>query len=98
MDPASRTGLFEPVGTSPAHRQKGLGPTVMIEGLRRLRALGAEGALVTYVGGNEAATRLHEPAGFGSVDRDDLYGRKVEGFSAKHSAISENKKLTADDL
>ncbi|MGI8859588.1 MAG: GNAT family N-acetyltransferase, partial [Rubrobacteraceae bacterium] len=57
---ASRTGLFEPVGTHPVHRRKGFGLAVMMEGLRRLRALGAEDALVTRVGGNEAAARLYE--------------------------------------
>ncbi len=60
----------------------------MMEGLRRLRALGAEDALVTRVGGNEAAARLYESAGFEPVDQEHLYGRKLEGFSANPSAIS----------
>lgn len=81
MNPASKTGLFEPAGTHPAHRRKGLGLAVMLEGLRRLRTLGAETALVTHVGGNEAAARLYGSAGFEVVDREYLYGRKLEGFS-----------------
>lgn len=82
LDPASKFGLFEPVGTHPAHRRKGLGRAVMLEGLRRLRELGAESALVTYTGGNEAAARLYESVGFEVVNREHLYGRKLEGFSA----------------
>jgi len=81
FDAASGTGLFEPVGTHPAHRRKGLGRAVMLEGLRRLRAFGAESALITYIGGNEPAARLYESVGFEAVDREHLYGRKLEDFS-----------------
>lgn len=80
FDSASGTGLFESVGTSPIRRGKGLGRAVMLEGLRRLRKLGAEQALVTHVGGNEAA-RLYGSAGFRAANREHLYGRKLEGFS-----------------
>ena len=38
----SRTGRFEPVGTHPDHQRKSLGKAVLIEGLKRLKALGAE--------------------------------------------------------
>ncbi len=69
-DPHSRTGLFEPVGTHPAHRRMGLGRAVVAEGLRRLRSLGATSALVTCAHGNEAALRLYEDAGFEVVDRE----------------------------
>ncbi len=78
--PASKTGLFEPVGTAPDHRRKGLGRAVMLEGMRRLQDFGAEDALITYVGGNEAAARLYESVGFQIVAREYLYGRKLEGF------------------
>ena len=81
FDSASRTGLFEPIGTHPDHRRNGLGLAVMLEGLWRLRALGAENALVTYISGNDAAARLYESAGFRVVDRECLYGRKLGGFS-----------------
>jgi mycothiol synthase len=76
-DPASRTGLFEPLGTSPAHRRLGLGRGVMIEGLRRLRALGSETALVTAFSENRAAARLYESVGFRTVGREHLYGKKL---------------------
>ena len=76
-DPASRTGLFEPLGTSPAHRRLGLGRGVMIEGLRRLRALGSETALVTAFSENRAAAGLYESVGFRTVGREHLYGKKL---------------------
>jgi ribosomal protein S18 acetylase RimI-like enzyme len=75
-DPASRTGLFEPLGSSPAHRRFGLGRGVMIEGLRRLRALGTEAALVTAFSENRAAAGLYESVGFRTVGREHLYGKK----------------------
>lgn len=70
FDPRSRVGLFEPVGTHPAHQRKGLGRAVVAEGLRRLRNLGATSALVMCVHGNEAAFRLYESAGFEVVERE----------------------------
>ena len=77
LDAGSKTGLFEPVGTHPAHRGKGLGRTVMLEGLRRLRALGARSALVSALHDNEAASGLYESVGFRTVDREYLYGKKL---------------------
>ncbi len=77
FDPESRTGVFEPVGTGPAHRGKELGKAVMLEGLRRLRQLGARSAAVTAVHGNEAAINLYESVGFETVNRERLYGKKL---------------------
>jgi mycothiol synthase len=76
FDPHSRTGLFEPVGTRPAHRGKGLGKAVMQEGLRRLRERGAHTAFVIAVHDNEAARNLYESVGFEMVNTERLYGRK----------------------
>lgn len=77
FDPGSRTGLFEPVGTRPAHRGKGLGKSVMLEGLHRLRDLGARVAAVIAMHDNEAAAGLYESVGFRTVNRDRLYGKKL---------------------
>jgi mycothiol synthase len=62
-----RIGMFEPVGTHPAHRRRGLGKAVMVEGLWRLQALGA---IVAYVGVGTgvAANRLYESVGFTDYD------------------------------
>ena len=77
FDPTSLIGLYEPVGTRPTHRRKGLGRTVMLEGLRRLRALGARSAFVTALHGNRAAASLYESVGFRTVYREYLYGKKL---------------------
>ena len=75
FDPASRTGLFEPVGTHPEHRGEGLGRAVMLEGLRRLQKLGARTALVTAIHDNRAAARLYDSVGFGTVNVERFYGK-----------------------
>ncbi|HEY6409326.1 MAG TPA: GNAT family N-acetyltransferase, partial [Ktedonobacteraceae bacterium] len=49
LDPVSKIGEFEPVGTRSAFREKGLGKAVMLEGLRRLRASGMQTAMVCSV-------------------------------------------------
>ena len=76
FDPQSRTGLFEPLGTRRAHRGKGLGKAVMCEGLRRLRELGARTTFVTAIHDNEAARSLYQSAGFETVNRERVYGKK----------------------
>jgi len=65
----NRIGALEPVGTHPAHRQRGLGKAVVSEGLRWLRALGAT---MVYVGTSlrAAPNRLYESVGFTDVDAE----------------------------
>jgi mycothiol synthase len=77
FDPASRTGLFEPLGTGAMYRGKGLGKSVMHEGLRRLRELGAHTAFVTAIHDNVAARSLYESVGFHTVNKERLYGKKL---------------------
>jgi ribosomal protein S18 acetylase RimI-like enzyme len=69
LDEANDIGAFEPVGTHPDYRRRGLAKAVLCEGLRRLRALGAT---VAYVGcGTGAAvTRLYESTGFMDYDEE----------------------------
>ena len=45
-DETNRRGIFEPVCTHPDHQRKGLARALMLEGLHRLRALGAVDATV----------------------------------------------------
>ncbi|MDJ0953840.1 MAG: GNAT family N-acetyltransferase [Acidimicrobiia bacterium] len=58
--------VFEPVGTHPDHRRRGLAAAVMAEGLRRGAALGAQ---IAYVGSGagKASNLLYESLGFTDV-------------------------------
>ncbi len=61
-DDATRTGLFEPVGTAPEHQRRGLGKAVLTEALIRLRRLGAD---LAWVGSHvEPAHSLYASVGF----------------------------------
>lgn len=66
FDDVTRTAVFEPVGTHPNHQKRGLGKTVMSEGLRRAERLGATLATVSSYG--EAAHALYESMEFTEVD------------------------------
>jgi mycothiol synthase len=70
--PTLRVGIFEPVGTHPDHRRKGLQVALMGEGLRRLQALGAVEALVG-TGDMAPANRLYEAMGFTDAHIDYLW-------------------------
>jgi predicted N-acetyltransferase YhbS len=62
----TRTAVFEPVGTPPAHQQRGLGKALMSEGLRRAKQLGATLATVSSYG--KAAHALYGSVGFTDFD------------------------------
>jgi mycothiol synthase len=79
FDPVSKSGEFEPVGTRAAFRRKRLGRAVMLEGLRRLKACGAQTALVTSEGSNQAALALYQSVGFRIINRDYGYVKKLAG-------------------
>jgi predicted N-acetyltransferase YhbS len=57
-DEHNRMGILEPVGTIPDFRRRGLGREVVLEGIRRAAALGAE---KVYVGSGQ---RFYEALGF----------------------------------
>ena len=78
-DPASRTGLFEPVGAAERHRGRRYGSAVMIEGLRRLRALGATDAVVGVATRpeSEPARRLYASTGFEVACRWETWRKPV---------------------
>jgi ribosomal protein S18 acetylase RimI-like enzyme len=63
---AGGVGEFEPVGTRTAFRRQGLGRAVMLEGMRRLKALGARWATVYSYPKNRA---FYEACGFVVVNR-----------------------------
>ncbi len=68
-DAANRAGTFEPVGCHPDHWRQGLGKAVMHEGLRRLKALGAQVANVSSHD-EPAAVALYHAVGFRVIDRN----------------------------
>ena len=62
FDDVTRTGAFEPVATSPDHLRRGLASAVILEGLRRLKRMGAT---LAFVGsGGEPAHSLYAAMGF----------------------------------
>ncbi len=66
FDDVTRTAVFEPVGTHPAHQKRGLGKAVMAEGLRRAERLGATLATVSSYG--KGAHALYDLMGFTEFD------------------------------
>ncbi len=67
-DERLKIGMFEPVGTHPDHLRKGLGRVVLLEGLKRLKNLGARKAYVESYGDERYS--FYKSAGFISYDRD----------------------------
>ena len=63
-DEENQMGVFEPVGCHPDYRRKGCARAVMIEGLRRLFAMGANQAVVGSQCVNGVANHLYESLGF----------------------------------
>ncbi|MDP9366259.1 MAG: GNAT family N-acetyltransferase [Chloroflexota bacterium] len=64
LDPGNRVGLFEPVRTEDAYQRRGIGWALMVEGIRRLIARGANLIKVSSAMGNEAAKGLYRGVGF----------------------------------
>jgi ribosomal protein S18 acetylase RimI-like enzyme len=77
FDDATRSGMFEPVGTVPNYQRKGLATTLMLEGLNRLKARGALRAHVGTV--SEVANHLYNSVGFRDCDLSECW---VKTFKA----------------
>jgi GNAT superfamily N-acetyltransferase len=76
-DPETRVGEFEPVGAAVAHRRQGYAKALLLDALGRLRALGAETALVLSAAdpGSEPARRLYASTGFALTYRFERWER-----------------------
>lgn len=64
LDPISRTGEFEPVGTAHDHQRRGLASALLAEGMRRMRAAGMDEAMVVHLTTNPPAEALYHSVGF----------------------------------
>ncbi|HZC07890.1 MAG TPA: GNAT family N-acetyltransferase [Ktedonobacterales bacterium] len=72
-DELTRVGEYEPVGAHPDWRRRGVTRATLVEGLRRLRALGAGRAIVLTNSDNTPAIRLYESVGFVPHDHERFY-------------------------
>jgi GNAT superfamily N-acetyltransferase len=72
LDEATQTAEFEPVGTHPAFRRRGLGAALQLHGMRLARAAGARRMFVACVGApaHPAARNLYYGVGFREISRD----------------------------
>jgi mycothiol synthase len=75
LDRDNRIGDFGPVGARPAFRRRGLTRAVLLEGLRRMKARGADTAIVSTVESNVAAIPLYESIGFRRAGREMDYAK-----------------------
>ena len=76
LDPGNRVGLFEPVGTRPAYRRRGLSRAVLQEALQRLVAYGARMAFVSTNVQNDPAIKLYRAVGFRIVETEFRYSKR----------------------
>ena len=79
LDEENLVGEFEPVGCHPDYRQRGLTRAAMLEGMRRLRSLGAESAVVSTHPLNTPAMALYKSCGFELVFLDPIYRKTFAG-------------------
>ncbi|WP_199549485.1 N-acetyltransferase [Streptomyces sp. N35] len=72
LDEVNRTAEFEPVGTHPAYRRRGLARALLLQGMHLARAAGATHMTVACLGapGYPAARGLYSSLGFRPFTRD----------------------------
>ncbi|MFJ4850817.1 MULTISPECIES: GNAT family N-acetyltransferase [unclassified Streptomyces] len=72
LDGVNRTAEFEPVGTHPGYRRRGLARAMLLHGMRLARAAGAAHMTVACLGapGRPQARELYYGVGFRPVSRD----------------------------
>lgn len=77
LDELNKSILFEPVGTHPDHRRKGLARVLMFSAMKEVRDKGFETALVQNAGANDASKGLYLAMGFKPWQKEDSYVKKV---------------------
>jgi ribosomal protein S18 acetylase RimI-like enzyme len=82
-DTVTGVGYFEPVGTRHAFQRLGLGKAVLLEGMRRLHALGLREALVCAEAKNAGNLAFYQAAGFRRVNTIRLYKKKFNPLTPK---------------
>jgi GNAT superfamily N-acetyltransferase len=72
LDQANKTAEFEPVGTHPGYRRRGLARAMLLHGMQLARAAGATQMTVACLGapGHPQARGLYYSVGFREVTRD----------------------------
>ena len=74
-DERTSAGMFEPVGTHPDYERLGLGRAILLEGLRRLKAIGSKRAYVESYGNDRKA--FYSSAGFETFDKDWFWWKEL---------------------
>ncbi len=77
LDHINKVGLFEPVGTIPEFRRKGLGKAVLIEGMQRMREQGIKSAIVTVNEDDPEAIIFYASTGFKVAFKLGIYDKEV---------------------
>jgi mycothiol synthase len=83
-DELTKVGHFEPVGTHPDFQRRGLGKSMLLEAMRRLKSEEMTEADVCTNYDNEAAIGLYESVGFRMSKKLLVFSKKkqmVEGKS-----------------
>jgi mycothiol synthase len=78
LDPVTKEGHFEPVGTAPEFQKLGLGKAVLYEAMRRLRTKGMEQVSVVTLEENLPACALYKSVGFKSIGKLGLFDLALE--------------------
>ncbi len=85
IDPVTRLGEFDPVGTRPSFQRQGLARAIMLTGLRYMKERGMKNAVVRTDADNNPAINLYESVGFAIVDRLYQYVKYIQSPSSWRS-------------
>ncbi len=77
FDPATATGLVEPMRTEDQHQRRGLARHVLTAGIDLLAGAGAERIKICFEPGNPASSHLYLSAGFEPVKQTAVFSRRT---------------------